>query len=445
MKKIFIKSLITIFCSLVINIFTGCATTKINIWSFNNEVPDMIKVYFKEHPELKCKAEVTIIDYTKGEYQYALNDALKNPNPKSPDIYALELSHTLNYTKGKMNDYAMPFSELGFDCQKLIKENRIPKYTVEIGSNPDGNINGLCYQTTGGLFIYRRSIAKKVFGTDNPDEINKIIGGATGSWKDFLNAAKKLNKSGYTMISGIEDLWHSFENTATKGWIVNGELYIDPMRDVFMDVAKLFVDNGWTNNTYTWSSEWYQDIKGVSEKPVFGFFGPSWFVNSIIGSSCGGAYPKEGTYGDWAICMPPVGFFWGGTWIQVNKNLSIEKYDIVKNIINYLTLDTSTDGFLYKWTNGIYSDGIRDSVASGVVMSNSYYECPLLGNQNIFDFLEPADAAVSTRTITLYDDLINQYWLKYVHQYINGQCSKSEAIKNFENEINYLLMPTKNN
>ena len=55
----------------------------------------------------------------------------------------------------------------------------------------------MCPKHTGGCFIYRRSIAKEVWGTDEPSRVQRIIGGGTESWDDFWEAAEKVKQHGY--------------------------------------------------------------------------------------------------------------------------------------------------------------------------------------------------------------------------------------------------------
>ena len=45
--------------------------------------------------------------------------------------------------------------------KKIVSENGIQK--------------GVTWQATPGLFAYRRSIAKKVLGTDDPDQVQKQL------------------------------------------------------------------------------------------------------------------------------------------------------------------------------------------------------------------------------------------------------------------------------
>ena len=163
----------------------------INVWAFTDEVPNMIKKFKETHPDFKYEIKETIIATTDGAYQPALDQALAAGGEDAPDIYAAEAAFVLKYTQGDMASYACPYDDLGIDTQAEIDEAKIAQYTVDIGTNPEsGKVVGLGYQATGGAFIYRRSIAKDAFGTDDPAEIAEIIGSGSGNWDKFYEAAE---------------------------------------------------------------------------------------------------------------------------------------------------------------------------------------------------------------------------------------------------------------
>ena len=81
----------------------------INLWSFTDEVPGMVEKYLAAHPELGYKLNTTIIATTDGAYQPALDQALMNGGKDAPDIYCAEAAFILKYSKGYMQDYAMPY------------------------------------------------------------------------------------------------------------------------------------------------------------------------------------------------------------------------------------------------------------------------------------------------------------------------------------------------
>ena len=134
-----------------------------------------------------------------------------------------------------MSSYAMPYKDLGIDIDKAIADAKIAQYAVDIGTNADGDVDGLGYQATGGAFIYRRSIAKEVFGTDDPAQIAEILGAGTNSWDKFWEAAAKLAENNVAIVSSDGDVWHAVENSSETGWInADGLLHIDPKREAYL-------------------------------------------------------------------------------------------------------------------------------------------------------------------------------------------------------------------
>lgn len=401
----------------------------INLWSFTDEIPNMTTKYLEVHPEVNVEFKTTIIATTDGAYQPALDQALAAGGKDAPDIYAAEAAFVLKYTQGDASDYAANYADLGLDDQK-VKDAGIAQYSVDIGSK-EGQLKALGYQATGGAFIYRRSIAKDVFGTDDPAMVKSEVG---PGWDKFYEAAAKLKAKGYGIVSGDGDIWHAIENSSEKGWIVDGKLHIDPKREEFLDLSKKLKDNGYHNDTQDWTEAWYADMSGSGAQPIFGFFGPAWLINYVMNGQV------KDTDGDWAVTEPPTGFFWGGTWLLAHKDVTKDeaKKQAVADFINWVTLDSSETGLQYFWANGTMKDGeqgTKDSVASSVVMSNSNGEVPLLGGQNMFDVFVPANANASGKNLTQYDETINRLWRDQVREYTAGNKSRDDAIATFKQQV----------
>ena len=405
----------------------------INLWSFTDEVPNMVKKYLEMNPDFAAKYEVkeNITPTTDGLYQPALDQALLGGGDSAPDMYCAEAAFIMKYSQGDQKDFAATYAELGIDDpSKKAADAEIAQYTIDIGSR-DGEIVALGYQATGGAFIYRRSLAKEAFGTDDPATIQNEIG---PGWDQFWKAADKLKAKGYGIISGDGDLWHAVENSSEKGWVDGNKLVIDDKRLEFMDLSKKLKDNDYHNDTVDWKDAWFADMKGEGTKPIFGFFGPAWLINYTMGENCGGTKIGEGTYGDWAVCAPPVGFFWGGTWLLGNKNSDVKEG--VGEIIEWVTLDTSETGLQYMWANGTYSDaGTKDAVASNVVMKKSDGKIDFLNGQNMFDAFVEGNKYANGKNLTQYDEKINSFWRDQVRAYTSGQKSKEDAVKDFKQMV----------
>ncbi|GGG72187.1 ABC transporter substrate-binding protein [Paenibacillus radicis (ex Gao et al. 2016)] len=401
----------------------------INLWSFTDEIPNMTTKYLQAHPDANVEFKTTVIATTDGAYQPALDQALASGGKDAPDIYAAEAAFVLKYTQGDAADYAANYADLGLDDQ-MVKDAGIAQYSVDIGSK-DGQLKGLAYQATGGAFIYRRSIAKEVFGTDDSAAIKNEVG---PGWDKFFDAAAKLKAKGYGIVSGDGDIWHPIENSSDAGWIVDGKLNVDPKREQFLDLSKKLKDNGYHNDTQDWTEAWYADMSGTGKQPIFGFFGPAWLINYVMNGQV------KDTNGDWAVTEPPTGFFWGGTWLLANKDAAKNdaKKAAVADFIKWITLDTSETGLQYYWANGTMKDGeqgTKDSVASSVVMSKSNGEVALLGGQNMFDVFVPANANASGKNLTQYDESINILWRGQVREYTAGNKSREQALADFKQQV----------
>ncbi len=407
----------------------------LNVWSFTEEVPNMLNKYKELHPDFPYEIKTTVIATTEGAYQPALDQALAGGGADAPDIYCAEAAFVLKYTQGDAYQYAASYKDLGIDVDKLLVESEIAPYTVEIGTTPDGNLVGLGYQATGGAFIYRRSIAKDVWGTDDPATIKDKVG---PGWDKFFAAAAELKAKGYGIVSGDGDIWHAIENSSEQGWIVDGKLNLDPKREAFLDLSKQLKDNGYHNDTQDWNDAWFADMKGAGEQQILGFFGPAWLINYVMAGNSGSDNQVigEGTFGDWAVCEPPVGFFWGGTWVLANKDTKLKK--TVGDIIEWITLDSSETGLQYFWANGTMEEGkvgTKDAVASGAVMAKSDGSIDFLNGQNMFEAFIPAGEFANGKNLTQYDETINSTWRGQVREYTAGNKTREQAIADFKQII----------
>lgn len=403
----------------------------INLWSFTDEIQGMMNKYLELHPELAEKYEInsTVINNDGSAYVNALESALMNGEV---DIYGAEADYVFKYSQGEASEYAVPYVDLGIDVEGGIAAAEIAPYTVDIGTRPsDGNVVALAYQSTGGAFIYRRSIAQAVWGTDDPAVIAEKIGAGTNSWDTFFAAAQEVKDAGYAMVSGKGDVWNVVKTAAPTGWVVDNTLNIDPMREEYLDLAKTLKDNGYMNDTDQWQEAWFADMK--AESKVFGFFGPAWLVNYTLGPNSGEG--ESSSAGDWAVTAPNVGFYWGGTYLLAGSS-DPAKAELIKGFIEWVTLDTSDEGLQYMWANGLMNEnGTKDTVASNVVLAKSNGETDFLGGQNMFEYFIPANEYATATNMTQYDSVCNDAWGDAVSQYVAGNVDRDGAIALFKETI----------
>ena len=403
----------------------------LKIAAFDDINDGFLKRFKESHPDFPYEMQ-QVMSRNLDEYEPELENRLQTNAENVPDIFMVDVTYVTKYSKGVMSSYVAAFKDLGIDVDTLVKQAGLMQYTVDIGTSGDGNIVGLCTEASPGAFIYRRSIAQKVWGTDDSNVIQDKIG---GSWENFFQAAEELKAKGYGIVSGEGDLWNLVERSADEGWVVDGKLNIDPKREAFLDIAKKLKENGYSNNAQEWTEAWYADMKGTGSKPIFGYFGPEWLISYTIEAQCGGEKAGEGTYGDWAVCKPTTEFFWGGTWVFVNKNTKVP--NAVAEVIKWMTLDTSKTGLQYYMANGTLDKTNREkqTVASTTVLAKSNGSMEFLSGQNMFDVFLAASKNIKSKNVTWLDFRINDYWRKNVRDYMFGKVTREQAIANFKKEI----------
>ena len=253
----------------------------------------------------------------------------------------------------------------------------------------------------------------------------------------FFEAADKLKDMGFSSISGPSDIWKACESSSETPWIVDGNLRIDPEREKYLDICKTITDNGYSNNSQSWSENWLKDMRGEGERKVFAFFGPSWFINYVMIGNCGGSHPGEGTYGQWRVCAPPVSFFWGGTWVLANKDANNKEG--VAEFIEWLTLDSSETGFQYliangllDWDNDPNTPEVQEGVVSISVMSKSDGRMDFCGGQDTYVAFVQSNNLSSGTALSPYDEILGSFFKDAADLYAKGKISKEEAIEQFK-------------
>jgi hypothetical protein len=424
----------------------------INVWSFTNEIPDAIARYVEMNPDSQVanfNIIPTILTDWDGSFERTIEPALISGN-NVPDIYAAEQAFVLKFTQGAFSSYAATYTDLGIEnVESKIVEAELAQYAVDAGRR-DGAVVGLRFQETGACLIYRRSIAIETWGTDDPEEIAKKTG---PGWDKFMEAAAEIKEAGYAIVYGDEDVWQVARDGARQPWIVNNRLIIDPAREAYFHLAKQLYENDYMIGEGAWHEGWFAGMAGTTDPQVFAYIGPAWLINYQISEHAS----SEGatSFGDWAVTDSPIAWAWGGTWLMGHKDLigddASAKRAAVAEILEWITLDTTDDGFQFHFANGTlyqgsakfpdeakaFEDGTsaKDAVASQVVMRRSNGELNMTAGQNIFDFFLPAGANARSDHWHEWDREINGMFQEYCRLYYQGEMSFEDAMAAFKLEV----------
>ena len=409
----------------------------LNIWCWNDEFQSRFNDYYpgvKEVAEDKSTTTLedgTVVKWTinpneGSNYQDKLDEALLAQESAAADdkidIFLVEADYALKYVD---SDYTMDVKDLGLTDEDMADQYQ---YTKDIVTDSNGAIKGTTWQATPGLFAYRRSIAKDVLGTDDPDEVQAAL----SDWDKFNAVAEQAAAKGYKMLSGYDDAYRTFSNNVSAPWVDGDTCTVDANIMKWVEQTKEFTDKGYNNKTSLWAPEWAAD-QGPEGK-VFGFFYSTWGINfTLLGNSLadpdGAQEVGNGIFGDYAVCYGPQPYYWGGTWICAATGTDNTELvaDVMKqltcnaDIMKQITLDTQD------YTNTV--TGMTE------IAEDPDFGSAFLGGQNhVALFLEAAQK-IDMSNISPYDQGCNEGIQGAFKDYFDGSVDMDGAKANFEKTI----------
>ncbi len=434
MKKI-AKSLIAATSFMAV-VFSGCSKGEqgkassaeegkvLNICVWNEEFQDRFKTYFEQKGLIPEGVTVKWIltPNLDNAYQNKLDELLLGQDKASKDskidIFLVEADYAKKYVdSGFVLDVK---SDIGLTESELSNQY---KYTKDVMTDSNGVLRGVSWQACPGGFIYRRSIAKDVLGTDDPALVQKAL----DTWDAFDAVAGKAKNKGYFMLSGFDDAFRVFTDNAKSPYVVNGKINIDPMVQRWIDQTKLYTSKGYNNKANLWSAESFQGAH--KDGKVFGYFGPAWFIDFCLAPATiedpkAPQVAGNGSYGDWAFCKGPQGFCWGGTWLCAAKGSDNVK--LIHDIMYTLTCDKETLKAIAT-EKGDFANNVE---AMKEVASGSYKNDFLGGQNHISLFLDSA-LSINKDNMTEYDQGISEKLQKAFADYFNGDVNQEKAWDNF--------------
>ena len=402
----------------------GAAEGKVlNVYCWNTEFQDRYNAYAADIAEAAGVTVNWVINTNEGGvYQQKLDEALAAQASAAADdkvdIFLIEADYALKYTN---SPYCMNIADLGITDADLANQYA---YTQQIAT-VDGNLKGVTWQATPGLFAYRRSIAKEVLGTDDPAAVQEKL----SDWTKFEAVAAEMKAAGYTMLAGYADAYRTYSNNVSAPWVVDGNLTVDANIMNWVKMTKNFQDNGYSNpNVGLWSGEWATE-QGPAGK-TFGFFYSTWGINfTLLGNSLADAEaPAEvgnGIYGDYAVCEGPQAYYWGGTWICAATGT--DNPTVIADIMKRLTCDTAT----MKQITIDTEDYTNNKAAMEEIANDPSYGSAFLGGQNHIALFAAAAPNIDCSNMSAYDQLCNENFQECMKDYFNGECDEATALNNF--------------
>ena len=394
----------------------------LNIYCWNDEFFRRIRDHYPNYENIDAThgkiGDVSVVwNITPNDdnaYQNNLDETLLRQADAAADdkidLFLVEADYALKYVD---TEFTMPVKDLGITDADLANQYQ---YTKDIVTDSNGVLKGVSWQGCPGVMFYSREVAKDVFGTDDPAEIQEYV----KDWDTFNETAATLKDKGYYVASSVNDTYRVYSNNVTSKWVVDGKINIDDNIMKWVEDSKALVDAGVIGTHELWSDDWSQGF--YPEGKVFSYFGPAWLINFSM------AADKEGSIGNlggWAATEGPQGFFWGGTWLCAAAGT--DNASLVKDIMLQMTANEEImKGIVVK-----DDDFVNNKPAMNAMAEDANYSSKILGGQNPLAMYCAGVEGLDLSNLSIYDQGCNEEFQNALKNYFDGNTDLDGALDLF--------------
>lgn len=276
-------------------------------WDSNYAWP-MFEKYEETHPNVHFEA--TAVEW--GDMLTKTQQALASGS-ELPTIIPMDVALIENW---KDMDILEDLTDYGLDTSEYI-DSAIEKATTD-----DGRVVGLLTCVCPSGIAYKRDLAKEVFGTDDPDELQTMF----SSYDDYIDKGADAVADGkYMFHSGqavAEWLYFASDVATQNGDTLN---YTDKMTDVFSKVIAMRdagILDTYQNGTAEGNATYADDIH------IF-YPCPDWAITYYIEAN-----DPDGS-GNWGLIKAPVSYSHGGTALGISSSATEEQKQAAYDFIHW--------------------------------------------------------------------------------------------------------------
>lgn len=395
---------------------------------------DGTKVYFKITPN------------DGNGYQNKLDaDLLAQENAKADDkidMFLIEADYATKYTA---SDYTLDVkADIGLSDDDL---GQMYQYTKDIVTS-NNKLKAVSWQATPGLYAYRRDLAKKVMGTDDPTAVQAKL----ADWTKFDAVAAEAKKQNVFMLSGYDDAFRVYSNNMAGKWVNDSKVvHLDDKIKAWIKATKAYTDAGYNDKTSLWDQQWQANqgptgaVKEITKDDgtkvsytshsVLGFFYSTWGINfTLAGNSDPNKLgntgdPATSLYGQYAVCQGPASWYWGGSWLCAAKGTDN------KGLVNKIMYTMTCSPAVANGITRITQDYTNNQSAMNAIAADTTYGSEFLGGQNHIALFKESAAKINMKNAGPYDQGCNEKIQNAMKDYFAGTSSLKAAISNFKTKL----------
>ncbi len=311
-----------------------------------------------------------------------------------------------------VKEYALPLSEIGITEADTAD---MYDYTLQLGTY-DGKLMSLSKEIQPMVFLYRRSIAKKVLGTSDPEKVQEYVSG----WDKFAETAELMKENGYFMIRNPDEMLNCI-SAFDAPFVVDGKLNLTERIKGWVELSKSLYEKECFSSESRWMDDWAESF---DEDKTFGAIEASWFADYSA------ANMARETSGDWAICeAPEYGHYSNGEVFFVHKKT--DNPTLAAEFIRTLCCDSE---FMMNYADSGTGNGIvpnNKTTVANLIESESGNR-DFLGSQNPYSIYDKVAKEISAEYSTSWDEDYKYSFVDSFLPYIKGEKTYEEAVAELE-------------
>lgn len=292
---------------------------------------------------------------------------------------------------------------------------------IPLVTNTKGEVVSVQVDNCVGGYAYDRNLAKKYFGTDDPEEMEKMF----QTLDDYVEKSKIVGESGEDfMFASVDDAYSAVSPLfADEAFVTDGKLTMDNSVLPTYEFIEKLVANKAVGPYVEWTPAWYTSF--ASNHVVF-YQAPAWFISFMMKPN------DPDSVGKWGFITPPGGGFSnGGTAYGIPKGAKEENKELAWAYINWLTMSQEGAESFYKAhaTPTLYAPAYETDLYAGE-------PDPYFGGQNVTAKIMEISQNVNTkaRPITTYDLTIKDSNAQSM-RYLELGVSAAEAYAKLKAEV----------
>jgi multiple sugar transport system substrate-binding protein len=406
---------------------------KLVVWTLAIDLEDMSKHMMEQYPGM----EIETVVIAPADYPTKVQSALLG-QAAEPDIIVGEpqMLGTM-FEAGFFED----LNQAPYNAQDYA--GQIVDYVWKVGQDADGIQRAISYQITPAGIYYRRDIATKVLGTDDPDAVGEYF----KDYDTILKTAQTMKDAGYRIFASDAEMNYFSGDSA---WVIDGKLNVDQGRHEYMDLVVELYQQDLTAYASQWAAPWYQAMSGpvpiltaetqwgtdemniwdaesfnaatanAETTEVFAFGLPAWGVLSLrdnVGE----------TSGLWGVCSGPAYGFGGGTFIGISAYS--QRKELAWEYVKYCTLNEETSDWWIEYSQGD-TVSLIPALEKHADDGNDIY-----GGQKLYSFWLEQAQGIDYSKVTKYDQAIGDAWSTAITSVKEGKATKEDAIAEFYDSV----------